>query len=149
MGHLKRNRGILIVSALMLALSALFFLAGVIVMGGSKAHAEEYASRELERRPGKDIAAESDRFLAASRGYAKSMLADYAGCPLLEGNAENSLETMINDVNAGCGAKEAILVVCEKGGLDAANAKIGDLTEEQIIEIDQEAFRASSHPIGE
>lgn len=62
---------------------------------------------------------------------------------------KNSLETMVNDVNAGNGAKEAILAVCERDGLDAATAKIGDLTEGQLAEIDKETFRASSHPLGE
>lgn len=154
MEHLKKNRSVLLASALMLALSALFFLAGVMAMGSSKAHAEERASRELQSRPGKDIAAESGQFLSASRDYAKSLLADYADCPLLDENArghlaKNSLETMVNDVNAGNGAKEAILAICERDGLDAATAKIGDLTEGQLAEIDRETFRASSHPIGE
>ena len=152
--HFKRNRSVLLVTALMLAFSALFFLAGIMAMGSSKAHAEERASRELESRPGKDVAAESSRFLSASQGYVKSLLMEYADSPLLEENAKgqyagNSLETMIDDVNAGHGAKEAILAVCERDGLDAATAAIGDLTEEQLAEIDKQAFRISSHPIGE
>ena len=86
--------------------------------------------------------------------FARELLSESADLPLLDEYAEehwgnSSLENIINDVNAGNGAKQAILAVCEKNDLDAANAKIGDLTEEQIMMIDQEVFCSSSHPMGE
>ena len=82
------------------------------------------------------------------------MLSDYPDCPLLDESAkehwgDSSLENMVNDVNAGHTAKEAILAVCETGGLDAETAVISDLTKEQIMEIDRKVFIESDHPIGE
>lgn len=73
--------------------------------------------------------------------------------PLADSHAETdewalSLESILNDVNAGHGAREAILAVCTESGLDAKAAQIKDLTEEQIMEADQETFRTSEHPLG-
>ncbi len=154
MKHLERSRSIFWVSGLMLALSVLFFVGSILTMGRSKAHAQERASQKLESRSEKEVAAESDSFIQASKSFAENLLEQHAKCPLLdeyakEHFADSSLENMINDVNAGHSAKEAILAVCEKAGLDASAAKIGDLTKEQIIEIDQEVFCSSNHPIGE
>ena len=152
MKHLERSRSIFWVSGLMLALSVLFFVGSILTMGRSKAHAQERASQKLESRSEKEVAADS--FIQASKSFAENLLEQHAKCPLLdeyakEHFADSSLENMINDVNAGHSAKEAILAVCEKAGLDASAAKIGDLTKEQIIEIDQEVFCSSNHPIGE
>lgn len=154
MKRIGRESGIFWVSGMMLALSVLFFTGSILMMGRAKAHAENRASQKLESRSEKEAAAESDGFIQVSRGYAKNILEQYAQCPLLDENAEehfvdSSLENLLNDVNAGHGAKEAILAVCEKAGLNADTAKIGDLTEEQVIEIDQGTFCSSSHPIGD
>ncbi len=150
----KKFKSILAVGGLITVLSASFFLGGMVMTNKTESRAANSTRQKLESRSDKEIAAESDSFIQTSMKFARELLSESADLPLLDEYAEehwgnSSLENIINDVNAGNGAKQAILAVCEKNDLDAANAKIGDLTEEQIMMIDQEVFCSSSHPMGE
>lgn len=154
MKQVKKFKSIFAVGGLVALLSASFFLGGMIMTDRTEANATALTLQKLESRSDKDIVAESDSFIQTSREFAQELLREHADLPLLDENAEehwgnSSLENIINDVNAGNGAKQAILTVCEENHIDAATARIGDLTEEQIIVIDQEVFCNSDHPIGE
>lgn len=154
MKQLGKFKSMFAVGGLVFALSASFFLGGMVMTDRSQALTEGSVTKKLEERSDKDIVAESDSFIQNSKGYAQEMLRDYADRPLLRKNegedwANSSLEVMLNDVNAGNGAKQAIIAACQKYGIDAQSACIGDLTVDQIVEIDQEVFRSSSHPLGE
>ena len=110
------------------------------------------AKEKLEKRSNKEIVSESDEFRQNSRALAQKLLSQNSKAPLLDDNPEGdteclSLESIINDVNAGSSAGEAILDVCKKSNLDAAAARVKDLTEEQIMEIDQKVFCDSDHPM--
>lgn len=89
--------------------------------------------------------------IQVSRQIAQHCLENMANKPLLQEDAkdnwgDSSLENSINDVNAGNGAGKAIKRICKEAGLDPHAAKVRDLTEEQIVEIDQETYRNSDHP---
>ena len=84
--------------------------------------------------------------------YAKELLEDMPEAPLLQENAkedwgDSSLENCINDVNATTKgyAKEAILKVCDEADIEAATAKVKDLTPEQIADIDRYVYEHSEH----
>lgn len=85
-----------------------------------------------------------------SKSFAQELLETMPDAPLLQENAkdnwgDSSLENCLNDVNAGDGAKEAIIRMCQQVGIDAAAAKVRDLTWEQIVLLDQEVYRNSTH----
>ena len=151
---MKQKKSIFFTGGLLVALAGSFFLGGMASMGRAEVSAETAALAELNERSEKEIAAEGDGFAQACIEFAQNLLSDYPDCPLLDESAkehwgDSSLENMVNDVNAGHTAKEAILAVCETGGLDAETAVISDLTKEQIMEIDRKVFIESDHPIGE
>lgn len=146
------HKTVWITFALVALLSLSFFLGGAVMSHSSEAGALALAKEKLESRSNKEIVSESEEFLENSRAFAQNLLAENGEAPLLGNGSEGdtgclSLEALINDVNAGNGAGEAILAICEKSGLDAATAKVKDLTEEQIMEIDQETFCDSDHPM--
>ncbi|MCI8638878.1 MAG: hypothetical protein HFG41_06980 [Coprococcus sp.] len=149
----KKWKSILMVGVFVIVLSVAYVAGSMAAMGSSKAHAEDSAKEKLEERSEKDIVALSKSFLENSRKFARQLLAENGECPLLDEYAEehwgnSSLENIMNDVNAGDGAKDAILEVCDQNQIDVKTAKIKDLTEEQIVWIDQEVFRRSDHPYG-
>ncbi|NBI63422.1 hypothetical protein D3Z38_10265 [Clostridiales bacterium] len=89
--------------------------------------------------------------IQVSRKIARNCLEKMANKSLLQKDAkddwgDSSLENFINDVNAGNGAGKAIERICKEAGLNPHTAKVRDLTEEQIVEIDQETYRNSDHP---
>ena len=152
MKGVKKWKSILAVGGFAVVLSVVYVAGSMAAMGSSETHAEDSAKVKLEERSDKDIAAESDNFLQTSRQFAQDLLDEHAGCPLLDEYAkehwgDSSLENLMNDVNAGDGAKDAILEVCKENNIDVETAKIKDLTEEQIVWIDQEVFRNSDHPL--
>lgn len=152
MNRIRNMKSIVIAGGLVVALAVSFFLGGMVMMKKSEANAAAAAKQELENRSDKDIAAESDSFNQTSRKFAKDLLSRYAERPLLDENAQehwgdSSLENMINDMNAGHSAKQAICAICEEADIDVNTATIGDLTEEQIVEIDKAVFRNSDHPL--
>jgi len=57
-----------------------------------------------------------------------------------------SLEVEIGDIYAFHGAKEVIEEVCNAAGIDAATAKIKDLSEETLLMIHERAYQVSDHP---
>lgn len=57
-----------------------------------------------------------------------------------------SLEVEIGDIYAFHGAKEVIEEVCNAAGIDAATAKIKDLSEETLLLIHERAYQVSDHP---
>ncbi len=138
--------------ALVALLSLSFFLGGAVMSRRSESGAVALAKEKLEKRSNKEIVSESDEFRQNSRALAQKLLSQNSEAPLLDDNPEGdteclSLESIINDVNAGSSAGEAILDVCKKSNLDAAAARVKDLTEEQIMEIDQKVFCDSDHPM--
>lgn len=152
MKRVKKWKSILAVGGFAVVLSVVYVAGSKAAMGSSEAHAEDSAKVKLEERSDKDIAAESDNFLQTSRQFAQELLEESGECPLLDEYAKehwgnSSLENIMNDVNAGDGAKDAILEVCKENNIDVKTAKIKDLTEEQIVWIDQEVFRNSDHPL--
>ena len=143
---MKQKKSILLTGALVAVLSASFFWGGMMSSKRAEVRAEEIGITELNERSEKEMAAESDSFINTSTEYAKHLLSDYPDSPLL---GDSSLESMVNDVNAGHNAKEVILAVCEANGIPAETAVISDLTVEQIVEIDRTVFMDSDHPLGE
>ncbi len=153
MKHLFKERGILATLALIILLSLSFFLGGMAVARQSESDAIALAEEKLERRSDKEVVSESEDFQENSREFAREILQKYGDSPLLGevaiNDAEGSLEVILNDVNAGNGAEAAILAMCRECGLKAGTAKIKDLTEEQIMEIDRQVFCDSNHPLTE
>ncbi len=166
MKRIQKAKSILLSLGLVCLLSLSFFLGGMAMARKSESQAVAAAKERLEKRSEKDIVSESENFLNSSRNFAQELLQEHGDAPLLVGNTEDaqkgglsygsaegggweSLESILNDVNAGSGAREAILAVCEESGLEAEKAQIKDLTEAQIVEADQETFRASDHPLGD
>lgn len=176
MKHNKKMKSIFTVGGLILTLSVLFCLGNMVVTKKLEVHAENVVNQEFtestesggadsrsysfvlpEQEPGndpeRDEIAESDGFLKTSQELAEELLKEYGECPLLDENAEehfgnSSLENMMNDINAAICAKDSITEICQENNIDVNSAKIKDLTKEQIVEIDQEVFRRSFHPIG-
>lgn len=151
---MKQKKSILLTGGLVAVLSASFFWGGMMSSKRAEVRAEEIGITELNERSEKEMAAESDSFINTSTEYAKYLLSDYPDCPLLDESAkehfgDSSLESMVNDVNAGHNTKEVILAVCEASGIPAETAVIADLTVEQIVEIDRTVFMDSDHPLGE
>ena len=174
MKRIQKAKSILLSLGLVCLLSLSFFLGGMAMARKSESQAVAAAKEKLEKRSEKDIVSESEDFLNSSRNFAQELLQEHGDAPLLKESAEEmqngflskgqngllsygsaeeggweSLESILNDVNAGNGAREAILAVCEESGLEAEKAQIKDLTETQIVEADQETFRASDHPLGD
>lgn len=154
MKRMKTKKSILAASVLVLVLSVTYFAGSKIAMGSIESHAEESSKETLKKRSDseKDIVSESDSFLQTSKQFAQELLDEHADLPLLDEYADehwgdSSLENIMNDINAGDGAKEAILTVCKNNHINAEKASVSDLTEEQIIWIDQEVFRNSDHPL--
>lgn len=152
MKHAKRFKSIFAVGGIVIALSILYFAGSKATIGTLEAHAEDSAKEDLENRSDKDIASQSESFLKNSREFALKLVSENADLPLLDEYADehwgdSSLENIMNDVNAGDGAKDAILEVCKENNIDVTTAKIKDLTQEQLVWIDQEVFRNSDHPL--
>lgn len=60
--------------------------------------------------------------------------------------AFHSLEGYLCDIYAFSGGKDVIIKMCKQYGIHPEQAKISDLTEDQLIEIGKEAFQTSDHP---
>lgn len=59
--------------------------------------------------------------------------------------ALHSLEGYICDIYAFSGGRDVIIKMCKKYNINPEQSKIADLTEEQLIEIGEEAFHTSDH----
>lgn len=173
MKHNKKMKSIFTVGGLILALSVLFCLGSMVVTKKLEVHAENVISQEFvestesgeadsrsysfvlpeqENNSEKSEIVKSEGFLQTSQEFAEELLKEYPEIPLLDKNAKehfgnSSLENMINDINAGDGAKEAITAVCQENNIDVNTAKVKDLTKDMIVEIDQEVFLSSDHPL--
>lgn len=66
--------------------------------------------------------------------------------PKVKGNYSGTLEESISEIYAFHGAKEVIEEVCNAAGIDASTAKIGDLSEDTLLLIHQNAYQVSDHP---
>lgn len=152
MKRIQKAKGILISIGLVCLLSLSFFLGGMAMARRSEYQAVAAAKKTLEKRSEKELVSKSEDFLDNSRNFAQELLRVHGEAPLLAEDTEDGdwecLESILNDVNAGNGARDAILAVCKESGLEAEHAQIKDLTEAQIMEADQETFCASKHPLG-
>lgn len=86
------------------------------------------------------------------------LIKDMGDCPLLaeasgkeagkQDLSMSSLEIYICDVYAFGDGKAVIERMCSEFGINPQNAVISDLTEEQLIQIGEEAYETSDHPKG-
>lgn len=144
MKYIKQHRSIFAVAGIALLLLGLFSVSNMIAMNKSESAVKAEARENMEQ----DTSA-SDVSKECARYYLDTM----SDCPLLKeavdgkyvNYGDSCLENAVNDVNATNTAGEIITKVCKKNGIDAKTAKVKDLSEEQIMEIDQEAFKTSEH----
>ncbi|MDE6433849.1 MAG: hypothetical protein K2L07_06420 [Lachnospiraceae bacterium] len=155
MDVVKKYRSIIMTGALILFFAGAFMLGNiyarysterVVLASSGKGNSEEKLEDD-----GNIEEMEKAEQLAISRQMAEYILEEMADKPLLQEYAKNgygdaSLENIINDVNAAKCAKEAIIRVCGEAGIDVKMAEVSDLTEDQIVEIDQEVYGKSDHP---
>ena len=74
-------------------------------------------------------------------------------CPLLGRELDthdgfSSLEEYISDIYAFGEGEEVIRTMCEEFEIDPDQAKVSDLTTEQLIETGEKAYETSDHPKG-
>lgn len=157
MRMMKTYKSLLMVGLLMVFCTGAFLLGNIYaqksIETAQAASNEEIQDSELENLSGGQSQQQDAQLtqIQVSRQIAQHCLENMANKPLLQEDAkdnwgDSSLENSINDVNAGNGAGKAIKRICKEAGLDPHAAKVRDLTEEQIVEIDQETYRNSDHP---
>lgn len=156
MRMMEKHKSIVVVGLLVILCTAAFLLGNIYAQRGTEtaqaASSEQAQGAESGTLEGKNSQQEEQMAqIEVSRELAQYFLTEKPDKPLLQKNAkdewgDSSLEIAINDVNAGTGAGKAIERVCKEAGIDPDTAKIRDLTEEQIIEIDQETYKNSDHP---
>lgn len=77
------------------------------------------------------------------------LIKDMGDCPLLaQGLTMSSLEMYICEIYAFDDGKAVIERMCGEFGINPQDAVISDLTEEQLIQIGEEAYETSDHPKG-
>lgn len=160
MENLKKHKSVIIVGALVLLFTCVFFLGTVYVQYRTgnvvQAQSKEVETTEEAAGISENKEAEKREQAEVSMEMAKSILEEIPDAPLLQENAkedwgDSSLENYVNDINAVSavdtrGARKVIIKVCETAGIDANTAKVRDLTAEQIAQIDEEVFENSDHP---
>lgn len=160
MENLKKHKSVIIVGALVLLFTCVFFLGTVYVQYRTgnvvQAQSKEVETTEEAAGISENKEAEKREQAEVSMEMAKHILEEIPDAPLLQGNAkedwgDSSLENYVNDINAVSavdtrGARKVIIKVCETAGIDANTAKVRDLTAEQIAQIDEEVFENSDHP---
>lgn len=155
MRNFERHRSLIVVGLLVILCTGAFLLGDIYAQRGQETAqaASNEQAQDLENRDSEEVQQQAEQMaqIEVSREMARHCLATMPDKPLLRENAkdsygDSSLENAINDVNAGTGAKNAIERVCREAGIDPHTAKVSDLTEEQIIEIDQETYQNSDHP---
>jgi hypothetical protein len=90
--------------------------------------------------------------------FAKYLKAEYPNAPLvadIEYNKEDvlisiadanaPLEMQFNDIHAFTGAAKVIEKYCLENEIDLKKTRVGDLTEDQLVDIDELCFEASPH----
>lgn len=144
MKYIKQHRSIFAVAGIALLLLGLFSVSNMIAINKSESAVKAEARENMEQdKSPSDV----------SRECAQYYLDTMSDCPLLKeavdgeyvNYGDSCLENAVNDVNVTNTAGEIIMKVCKKNGIDAKTAKVKDLSEEQIMEIDQEAFKTSEH----
>ena len=155
---MKKQRSIIMVGAFVFLLSGAFMLGSIYaqhrmetrVMASSKqvSSEEDVTGENLESQ---EIMVQPADQTEVSRELAIHILKEMPDAPLLQKNAtedygDSSLENSINDVNATSGAAEIIIEVCKENGIDADTAKVGDLPQKLIVQIDQKVYQSSEHP---
>lgn len=160
MENLKKHKSVIIVGALVLLFTCVFFLGTVYVQYRTgnvvQAQSKEVETTEEAAGISENKEAEKREQAEVSMEMAKHILEEIPDAPLLQENAkedwgDSSLENYVNDINAVSavdtrGARKVIIKVCETAGIDANTAKVRDLTAEQIAQIDEEVFENSDHP---
>lgn len=144
MKFIKEHKSIVTVAGIALLLLGFLSVGNIIGMNKTESAVRTKAQESMEQ----DAAS-----LDVSIDCAQYYLEDMPDCPLLKEavdgeyvNYGNScLENSVNDINVANTAREIIIKVCEKNGIDAKTAKVKDLTVEQIAEIDQKVFKTSKH----
>lgn len=142
---MKKHKSIIIVAGLILLSTGAVMLGNVFMQKRTESTVQAQVS-QME-----NVSTKSPENVSIE--FAKELLEDMPEAPLLQENdkedwGDSSLENCINDVNATTQdyAKEAILKVCDEAGIDAATAKVKDLTPEQIAVIDHYVYEHSEHP---
>lgn len=144
MKYIKEHKSIVTVAGIALLLLGFLSIGNMIAMNKTESAVKAEAKESMEQ----DAAS-----LDVSRDCAQYYLDNMPDCPLLKeavdgeyvNYGDSCLENAVDDINVTNTAREIIIKVCEKNGIDAKTAKVKDLTEEQIAEIDQEAFKTSKH----
>ena len=88
------------------------------------------------------------------RNYEEALwlLKEMGDCPLIgtgftiKGGGMSSLQGYICEIYAFSGGEEVIRDKCAEFGINPDQAVVSDLTEEQLIQIGEEAFETSDHP---
>lgn len=151
MKYVKEHKSIFIVAGIAVLLLGFFSVSNLAAMNKTESNivkAEAAQTMNEDMQPSE-----------VSAACAKALYEEMPDCPLLAesvkgefaGYGDSCLENAVNDVNAISdedaehAAKNVIMKVCEKNGIDARTAKVKDLTKQQITEIDEEVFQYSKH----